>query len=85
MKRDEKHFRTTSLPMATFLFAKGQSVAGISEAGHYKKEFAFELSLRLEELVGIYKFGSRDDEGLLVQVHLYEHARTELLDRLNGN
>jgi hypothetical protein len=37
----------------------------------------------LEELVELFKFGDRDDPQLLVNVHSYEQARRELLDRLN--
>ncbi|MGD0328494.1 MAG: hypothetical protein ABSB00_02140 [Minisyncoccia bacterium] len=82
----ERYLRTTSLKLAIFLFAKNQQIAGInvvSDSG--KKEFAFVLSPYLEELVEKYKFGERNDTELLVPVHLYERARNELLDRLNGN
>ncbi len=81
---EEKYYRTTSLPLAIFLYAKDQQVAGVDfVSGTPKKEFAFVLSHRLEELVDTYKFGDRSDMDLLVPVHLYEHARNELLDRLN--
>lgn len=84
--RDEKYFRTTSLPLAIFLHAKGQQIAGINRLStSTKKEFAFVLSLHLVELVDKYKFGERSDPELLVSVPLYENARNVLLDRLNGN
>ncbi len=86
MRRDERYFRTSSLPLSIFLYSKGQQIAGIDFVSNSsKKEFAFVFSPCLEELVEKYKFGERIDPDLLVQVHLYERARDELLDRLNGN
>lgn len=86
MRRDERYFRTSSLPLAIFLYSKGQQIAGIDFVSNSsKKEFVFVFSPYLEELVEKYKFGERTDPDLLVQVHLYERARDELLDRLNGN
>ena len=82
----DRYHRTTSLALAIYLYAKNQQIAGInvvSDSG--KKEFAFVLSPYLEKLVELYKFGDRADPDLLVPVHLYERARNELLDRLNGN
>jgi hypothetical protein len=82
----DEFFRTTSLPLAIYLYVKDQQVSGvdcISDTG--KKEFAFVVTQRLEELAQKYKFGERNDPELLVPVHLYELARNELLDRLNGN
>ena len=70
--------------LATFLYAKGKQIAGINPTdSSTKKEFTFISDARLEELVDAYKFGERDGEDLLVPVHLYEHARNEMLDRLN--
>lgn len=84
MNEDRDRFRTTSLALATFLYAKGLRIAGIYQTETAaKKEFAFEPDSHLDELVNAYKFGERDSEDLLVPVHLYEHARNELLDRLN--
>lgn len=86
MRRDERYFRTSSLPLSIFLYSKGQQIAGIDFVSNSsKKEFAFVFSSCLEELVEKYKFGERIDPDLLVPVHLYERARNELLDRLNGN
>jgi hypothetical protein len=87
IKKDrDRYFRTTSLPLAIYLYTKDQQVAGVdSISGNGKKEFAFVSTSRLEELVQKYKFGERSDPELLVPVHLYELARNELLDRLNGN
>lgn len=85
-KLDARYFRTTSLPLSIYLHAKGHHITGInvvSDSG--KKEFAFVLSPYLEKLAELYKFGDRADPDLLVPVHLYERARDELLDRLNGN
>jgi hypothetical protein len=86
MKRDiDRYYRTTSLQLSIFLYAKNQQIAGVEEVAGGKKAFAFISTPFLEELASKYKFGDRDDEELLVQVHLYERARNELLDRLNGN
>ena len=85
-KNVDRYYRTASLPLAIYLYAKDQQIAGIdvvSDSG--KKEFAFVLTPYLEEIVELYKFGERTDPDLLVSVHLYERARNELLDRLNGN
>ena len=86
MKTKDRYYRTASLQLAIYLYAKDQQIAGInavSDSG--KKEFAFVLSPYLEELIEKYKFGDRADSDLLVPVHVYERARNELLDRLNGN
>ena len=85
MKKDkDRYHRTTSFPIACFLLSKEQQIAGINATGiGSKKEFVFIKTDFLEELVSIYRFGDRDDDRLNVQVHLYEHARRELLDRLN--
>jgi hypothetical protein len=86
MKDEKRYYRTTSLPLAIYLYAKNQPIAGINYLPDAnKKEFAFTQSPVLQELIEKYKFGDRNDEDLLVPVHLYEHARNELLDRLNGN
>ena len=70
--------------MAVFLYTKNQQIAGVNATGNFnKKEFVFMSIPYLEELVDTYKFGDRNDTNLLVPVHLYEHARNELLDRLN--
>jgi len=83
-KNIDRYHRTTSFPIACFLYSKGQQIAGINatDIGN-KKEFVFIKTDFLTELVNIYRFGDRDDERLDVQVHLYEQARRELLDRLN--
>lgn len=84
MKTDgERYYRTTALPLAVFLFAKSQQIAGVNptdEPG--KKEFVFVRTDYLEELVDKYKFGDRDDPDLLVNIHVWEYARNTLLDRL---
>ena len=83
MKDENRYYRTTSLPLATFLYSKNQQIAGIQRLSGSKKEFAFVLTPLLEKLVDKYKFGDRHDSDLLVPVHLYEYARNELLDRIN--
>jgi hypothetical protein len=50
-----------------------------------KKEFALVRTDTLEELIDLYKWGSRDDPRLLVPVHTYEQARRELLDVLKSH
>ena len=87
MEDRDRYFRTTSLPLAIFLYSKSQQIAGIDcISNSNKKEFAFVRTTgHLDELVELYKFGDKNDPELLVPVHVYEHARNELLDRLNGN
>ena len=81
---DKRNFRSSSFPLAAFLFAKGEVVAGINETDNpSKKEFTFLATPRLEELVNAYKW-DRDNPELLVSAHQYEQARRELLDRLNS-
>jgi len=78
-----KYFRSASFPLSAFLYTKQQQVAAINltdDPG--RKEFAFLKTDRLEKLVDLYKFGDRGDPDLLVEVHAYEQARRELLDRL---
>ena len=83
MKKD-RYFRSASFPLVTFLFTKGEQIAGVNPTDNpRKKEFAFVITPRLEELVDLYKFGDRKDPDLLVNVRLYEQARNDLLDRLN--
>jgi hypothetical protein len=81
--RNDRYFRSSSLPLATFLFTKEQGLVGIHATDGCKKEFLFVQTPRLEELVGKYKFGERNDEDALVDARLYEHARQELLDRVH--
>ena len=85
MKKDEnRYFRNSSFPLVLFLFSRGEKIAGVNPTDNpSKKEFAFVATDRLEKLVDLYKFGDRDDPDLLIQVHVYEQARRELLDRLN--
>ena len=81
---EEKYYRTTSLPLAIFLYAKDQQIAGVNYVSDStKKEFAFVRSAYLDELAETYKFAKPDDENLLVSVRVYEQARNSLLDRLN--
>ena len=82
--RDNMYFRSSSFPIVVFLFCKGEQVAGVNPTYNpTKKEFAFISTPRLEELVELYKFGDKNDTELLVNVHLYEQGRRQLLDRLN--
>ncbi|MGC9602248.1 MAG: DUF5659 domain-containing protein [Minisyncoccia bacterium] len=81
---EDRYYRITNLPQAIYLFAKGEQIAGINPTDSGKKEFAFVRTAELDDLVDIYKFGRPDNENLLVQVHVYETARNQLLDLLNG-
>jgi hypothetical protein len=84
-KDTERYFRTSSFPIVIFLYAKNQQIAGINPTDDgNRKEFAFVKTDYLEELVDLYKFGERNDPGLLIEAHLYEQARRELLDALKG-
>ena len=82
MEKD-KYFRSPNLNLAIFLYTKDQQIAGINNISVDQKEFVFIKTDNLEELIYLYKYGDRDDERLLVEVHKYEQARRELLDRLN--
>lgn len=82
MKTDQ-YTCTTNLNLAIFLYCQDQQIAGVNDVGGGQKEFSFPKSDYLEEIINLYKFGSRDDSRLLVQVHKYEQARRDLLDRLN--
>ncbi len=80
----QRYFRTTSLTLATFLYAKGHAITSVNTTDSLnKKEFVFIAGSQLEELVDAYKYGDRNSENLLIPVHVYEHARNELLDRIN--
>jgi hypothetical protein len=83
--RKEKQFKTGSFPLSTFLYSKNQQFTAIESTDDPgRKEFAFVKTDKLDELVELYKFGDRGDPELLVEVHLYEQSRRDLLDRLNG-
>ena len=82
-KNTELCFRTVNLNLAIFLYVKSCQIAGINSAGGKQKEFSFIDTPKLQELTEVYKFGDRDNKLIMVQVHKYEQARRELLDRLN--
>ena len=82
-KNIDRYIRTTNLNQAVFLYAKDQQIAGINTIDDNKKEFVFIKTNTLEELIWLYRYGERDDDRLLVEVHKLEHSRRELLDRLN--
>jgi hypothetical protein len=83
IKNIDRYIRTTNLNHAIFLYTKDQPISGINSINEDQKEFVFVKTDTLEELVWLYRYGDRDDERLMVQVHKYEQARRELLDRLN--
>lgn len=79
-----RYFRSSSFPLALFLFAKGEQIAGINPTENpSKKEFAFVRTNRLDELCEIYKFGDNNDPELLIPIRLVEQARRKLLNCLN--
>lgn len=77
------HFRSSSLPLATFLFAKEQEIDEIQTTDGFRKEFLFVRTPLLAELVDAYKFGKRDTEDVMVDARLLERARQDLLDRVH--
>jgi Domain of unknown function (DUF5659) len=82
--KKEKHFKTASFPLSTYLYSKNQQFVAIEPADAFgRKAFVFLKTDDLDELVKKYKFGNRRDPDLHVGVHAYEQARRELLDRLN--
>jgi hypothetical protein len=79
-----RYFRSASFPLVIYLYVKQQQITSIDltdDPG--RKNFVFLKTDRLDELVNLYKFGDRDDPDLLIEVHAYEQARRDLLDRLN--
>ncbi len=80
---DRDGYRTTSLPLAVFLYLKGQHLTGIVPLNFSKKEFEFTHSPDIEALVNTYRFGAADDAALQVSAREYERARNTLLDLLN--
>ncbi len=81
----DRYFRSSSFTLTAFLFSKGEQVTGINQTNNpSRKEFAFLLTPRLEELIDLYQFGDKDDLELFVNVNTYEQSRRQLLDRLNN-
>lgn len=82
-RQEQRYFYTASLSLATFLFAKGQQVAGVRDADDSgKKEFVFVRTDRTDDLADSYRFAAPSSEELLASVRDYENARRLLLDRL---
>jgi len=83
MQYKNKIYRQSSFTLACYLVAKGQSIVGIEPTFDFnKKEFLFANTDQLKDLVDIYKFGDRASPKLMVNAHIYEQARRELLNRL---
>lgn len=80
--KENKYYRTSDLALATFLFAKVQNIPEVQWLDGEKKEFAFDKTDQLEELVRVYTFGSTSDKRLLVNVKFFIQAREQLLDKL---
>lgn len=79
----DRYFRSASFPLVAFLYTKEQQIAGVNPTGKTDQmEFAFIDTSYLQELVDLYRFGPKDDDRLLVDVHKYEQARKELLSLL---
>lgn len=82
MKKDN-HFKTSAFSLSLYLYSKNQQFTAIEPTDDPgRKAFVFLQTDQLLELVRLYKFGDRGDPDLLVEVHAYEQARRELLDRL---
>lgn len=81
--KDKKYEYITNLNLASFLYALDCQIAGINAIDSNQKEFSFVKTDRLDELIWTYKFGDKDDDNLLVNVHRLEYARRYLLDRIN--
>lgn len=84
MKQD-KYYRTSDLNLATFLFAKVQDMPEVDWLEGEKKEFAFDKTKQLEELIRSYSFGDTSDKRLLVNVKFFIEAREQLLDKVKRN
>lgn len=80
--RIDKYYRTSDLNLATFLFAKIQNIPEVEWLEGEKKEFAFDKTDYLEELIHTYLFGNSLDEDLLVNVKFFIQAREQLLDKI---
>ena len=81
MKQD-KYYRTSDLNLATFLFTKVQNVPEVEWLDGEKKEFAFDKTDYLEDLIHTYLFGNSSNEELLVNVKFFIQAREQLLDKI---
>lgn len=80
-----RYVRSSSFPLSVFLYSKNQQFTAIEPTDDPSRmAFVFLQTDQLLELVRLYKFGDRGDPELLVEVHAYEQARRDLLDRLNG-
>jgi len=82
--KNNKYTKLTNLNLVTFLYVNNHQIAGINQINEMQKSFSFITSDALEELIWLYRFGCKDDERLLVNVHLYERGRKELLDLLKS-
>lgn len=81
---NDRYYKTSSFPLVSFLFSKGEQIAGINPTDTLtKKEFVFVQTDRLADLIWTYKFGENDDQELLVNARTYEQGRRQLLDKLN--
>jgi len=83
--KEDKYYRTSDLNLATFLYAKVQSIPEVQWFDGEKKEFAFDKTDYLEELERVFRFGDTSDKRLLVNVKFYIEAREQLLDRIKRN
>jgi len=79
----ERYLTTSAFNLAVFLFANDQQISGINRTNDSERQdFVFVKNEFLEELVNLYKFGQKNNDRLLVNVHRYEQARQELLSLL---
>lgn len=85
--KDNRYFRDSDFQLCNFLYAKGQKLVNVDSLENGIKQFVFikDKDGRLEELQEKYKFADKDDLDLLVQVHVYEEARRQLLSFIKDN
>lgn len=83
--RDNRYFRSSDFQLCNFLYAQSQKLVNVDSLESGIKEFVFLNNDRLQELENKYRFGDKDDPDLLMQVHIYEEARRQLLSFIKDN
>jgi len=83
-KDEKRYLYTTSFPLASFLYSKGEQMSPPRDLERGKKEFVFFRNDKLNKLEEIYKFGLKKEKDLLINVRDYENARKFLLEILNN-
>lgn len=83
--KEDRYYRTSDLNLATFLYAKVQSMPEVQWLDGEKKEFALKKTDYLDELERVFRFGDTSDKRLLVNVKFFIEAREQLLDKIKRN